>query len=50
VAGDDVVHDRWGAGHVLSVAGDGDRMTAVVRFPGIGNKTLMLSMAPLRRP
>jgi len=50
VAGDDVIHDRWGAGHVLSVAGDGDRMTAVVRFPGTGNKTLMLSMAPLRRP
>ena len=47
--GDDVIHDRWGSGRILSVKGEGDRMTAVVRFSGVGDKTLMLSMAPLRR-
>jgi DNA helicase II / ATP-dependent DNA helicase PcrA len=51
VAGDVVVHDRWGEGAVLSTSGEGDRATAVVRFGGgVGEKTLMLSMAPLRRP
>jgi DNA helicase-2/ATP-dependent DNA helicase PcrA len=48
--GDEVVHDRWGPGRVLSVRGEGDRATASVRFAGVGDKTLMLSMAPLRRP
>ena len=51
VAGDEVVHERWGLGRVLSVKGDGDRATAQVRFGGgVGDKTLMLSMAPLSRP
>jgi hypothetical protein len=51
VAGDEVVHERWGLGRVLSVTGAGDRATAQVRFGGgIGDKTLMLSMAPLSRP
>jgi DNA helicase II / ATP-dependent DNA helicase PcrA len=48
--GDEVVHDRWGPGKVLSVAGEGDRATATVRFGQVGDKTLMLSMAPLSRP
>ena len=50
IAGDTVLHDRWGTGRVLSVKGHDDRATAVVRFPGVGEKTLMLSMAPLSRP
>jgi len=48
-AGDRVVHDRWGEGTVLSATGSGDRSTAVVRFAGVGDKTLMLSMAPLKK-
>lgn len=48
-AGDRVRHQRWGEGSVLSVSGSGDRATATVRFPGVGEKSLMLSMAPLER-
>ena len=47
--GDLVLHERWGQGQVLSVAGEGDRTTATVRFPSVGDKTLMLSMAPLKK-
>ena len=51
VAGDEVVHDRWGQGRILVVKGEGDRATATVRFSGgIGDKNLMLSMAPISRP
>jgi len=50
VAGDTVVHERWGEGRVLSVKGEGDRATATVRFASVGSKTLMLSMAPLTKP
>lgn len=50
VAGETVVHERWGSGTVLSVRGGGDRSTAVVRFASVGEKTLMLSMAPISRP
>jgi DNA helicase-2/ATP-dependent DNA helicase PcrA len=51
VAGDEVIHERWGLGRVISVKGEGDRATAQVRFAGgVGDKTLMLSMAPLSRP
>jgi DNA helicase-2/ATP-dependent DNA helicase PcrA len=48
-AGDTVVHDRWGEGTVISLTGADDRTTAVVRFGSVGQKTLMLSMAPLKR-
>ena len=49
VPGDRVVHGRWGEGRVLAVKGAGDRATATVRFAGVGDKTLMLSMAPLSK-
>ena len=45
-----MIHERWGPGRVLSVKGEGDRSTATVRFGTVGDKTLMLSMAPLSRP
>ncbi len=48
--GDDVVHDKWGEGVILDVSGTGDKAEAVVRFPGIGEKRLLLAWAPLRRP
>ena len=47
--GDTVIHERWGAGRVNALSGDGDRRTARVRFAGVGDKTLMLSMAPLTK-
>jgi DNA helicase-2/ATP-dependent DNA helicase PcrA len=48
-AGDTVRHNRWGEGRVMSVSGIGDRATATVRFASVGEKSLMLSMAPLER-
>ncbi len=48
-AGDDVVHGKWGEGVVLEVVGNGDKAEAVVRFPGLGEKNLLLAWAPLKR-
>ncbi|MDP9072335.1 MAG: DNA helicase PcrA [Actinomycetota bacterium] len=48
-AGDDVVHGKWGEGVVLEVLGTGDKAEAVVRFPGLGEKNLLLAWAPLKR-
>ena len=45
--GDDVVHGKWGEGVILEVSREGDK--ALVRFPGLGEKWLMLSLAPLKR-
>jgi DNA helicase II / ATP-dependent DNA helicase PcrA len=47
--GEDVVHGKWGEGVVLEVMGTGDKAEAVVRFPDVGEKRLLLSMAPLKR-
>jgi DNA helicase-2/ATP-dependent DNA helicase PcrA len=49
VAGDRVVHDRWGEGLVISASGEGDGAQAEVRFASVGPKKLLLSAAPLRR-
>ena len=48
-AGDDVVHGKWGEGVVIEIVGQGDKAEAVVRFPGIGEKRLLLAWAPLKR-
>ncbi|MGH9164687.1 MAG: 3'-5' exonuclease, partial [Acidimicrobiales bacterium] len=48
-AGDDVVHAKWGEGVVLELFGGGGEVEAVVRFPGLGEKRLLLSLAPLKR-
>jgi DNA helicase-2/ATP-dependent DNA helicase PcrA len=48
-AGDDVVHGKWGEGVVLEVSGQGDKAEALVRFPGIGEKRLLLSWSPLKK-
>jgi DNA helicase-2/ATP-dependent DNA helicase PcrA len=45
--GDDVVHGKWGEGVVLDV--DTRRGEAMIRFPGIGDKLLDLSIAPLKK-
>ncbi|MGH9182518.1 MAG: DNA helicase PcrA [Acidimicrobiales bacterium] len=48
-AGDDVVHPKFGEGVILQIIGSGDKAEAVVRFPGVGEKRLLLSWAPLKR-
>jgi DNA helicase-2/ATP-dependent DNA helicase PcrA len=48
-AGDEVVHDHWGRGVVVSAKGDGSRAQATVRFDSVGKKNLLLSATPLRR-
>jgi DNA helicase-2/ATP-dependent DNA helicase PcrA len=48
-AGDGVVHGTWGEGVVLEVRGSGDKSEAVVRFPKVGEKRLLLAWAPLTR-
>jgi DNA helicase-2/ATP-dependent DNA helicase PcrA len=48
-AGDDVRHARWGEGVVLDVIGGGDKAEAVIRFPSVGEKRLLLSWAPLEK-
>jgi DNA helicase-2/ATP-dependent DNA helicase PcrA len=48
-AGDDVRHNKWGEGVVMAIEGQGDKAEAVVRFPAVGEKRLLLSWAPLEK-
>ena len=45
--GDDVRHAKWGEGVILDIEGQGDKTEAVVRFPEVGEKRLLLAWAPL---
>ena len=47
--GDGVRHGTWGEGVVLEVRGSGGKSEAVVRFPKVGDKRLLLAWAPLTR-
>ena len=47
--GDAVVHGTWGEGHVVETGGEGEDAEAVVIFPSVGRKKLLLRMAPLKR-
>jgi len=47
--GDDVRHGKWGEGVILLIEGSGDKAEAVVRFPGVGEKRLLLCWAPLEK-
>ncbi len=49
VAGDDVVHEKFGEGVILGVEGTGDRAEVLVHFRDAGEKRLLLAWAPLRR-
>jgi DNA helicase-2/ATP-dependent DNA helicase PcrA len=49
VAGDAVVHDRYGAGVVVTTSGEGSHTRATVDFTEHGTKQLVLAMTPLRR-
>jgi DNA helicase-2/ATP-dependent DNA helicase PcrA len=47
--GDDVTHSSWGEGVILDIIGEGDKAEAVVRFPSVGEKRLLLAWAPLSK-
>ena len=47
--GNDVRHARYGDGVVLELRGSGDKTEITIRFPEIGEKTFLLSWAPLER-
>ena len=47
--GDDVRHAKWGEGVILDIIGSGDKAEAVVRFPSVGEKRLLLCWAPLEK-
>ncbi|CAN5633366.1 DNA helicase PcrA [soil metagenome] len=47
--GDDVRHTRFGEGVVLELSGTGDKAEALVRFPEVGEKRLLLSWSPLEK-
>jgi DNA helicase-2/ATP-dependent DNA helicase PcrA len=49
VAGDTVLHDKWGEGVVLTVNGRGTDAEATVIFEDAGQKRLLLAYAPLRK-
>ena len=47
--GDDVRHAKWGEGVIIDIEGQGEKAEATVRFPGAGEKRLLLSWAPLEK-
>ncbi len=47
--GDDVRHSTWGEGVVLMIEGEGEKAEAVVNFPTVGEKRVLLSWAPLEK-
>ncbi len=47
--GDDVRHAKFGEGVIIDMTGIGDKTEARVRFPGVGEKQLLLSWAPLEK-
>jgi DNA helicase-2/ATP-dependent DNA helicase PcrA len=47
--GDDVRHEKFGEGVIVDLSGAGDKAEARVRFRDAGEKTLLLSWAPLER-
>ncbi|MDX6232638.1 MAG: ATP-dependent helicase UvrD/PcrA [Nocardioidaceae bacterium] len=47
--GDDVRHTKWGDGVILDIIGEGEKAEAVIRFPSVGEKRLLLSWAPLEK-
>lgn len=47
--GDDVHHNKWGAGVIIDVRGSGDKAEAVVHFGTVGEKILLLAWAPLEK-
>jgi DNA helicase-2/ATP-dependent DNA helicase PcrA len=49
VAGDTVIHEKWGEGVVLATSGAGDGTEATIAFSDVGEKRVLLAYAPLRK-
>ncbi len=49
VAGDEIVHTRYGEGRIAELIGTGDKTTAVVNFPSFGEKRFLLAFTPLKK-
>ena len=47
--GDDVRHSQWGEGVIVDTGGSHDSPEATVNFATVGQKTLLLSLAPLEK-
>jgi DNA helicase-2/ATP-dependent DNA helicase PcrA len=47
--GDDVRHATYGEGVIVDIVGEGERAEARVRFPGLGEKTFLLTWTPLQK-
>ncbi len=47
--GDDIDHKKWGPGVILEIRGSGDKAEADIHFPDVGQKTLLLSWAPVKK-
>ena len=47
--GDTVEHERFGLGTIVSMEGSGNGAKAIVDFQGVGQKTLLLSFAKLKK-
>ncbi len=47
--GDDVCHKTFGEGVIIDMSGSGDKTEARVRFRDVGEKSLLLSWAPLEK-
>ena len=47
--GDDVRHSKWGEGVIVDMGGSRDSPEATVNFATVGQKTLLLSLAPLEK-
>ena len=43
------MHAKWGEGIILDIRGSGGKAEAVVRFPSVGEKVLLLAWAPLEK-
>ncbi|MCU1493534.1 MAG: pcrA [Acidimicrobiaceae bacterium] len=49
VAGERVVHARWGEGVVVEASGEGDKAEALVAFDRHGRKRFLLALTPMKR-
>ena len=47
--GDQIQHDDFGIGRVISVSGEGPRQTAEIKFTNGGVKRLLVKVAPIKR-
>lgn len=47
--GDDIVHSKWGEGVITGMRGSGESTEITVSFPSLGEKTLLLALAPIKR-